>query len=89
MLHRERHPINRKRVRRLIDGWGWSRYAPKPTLSRPQLQQATHPYPLPRRLVIARANQVWSSDIAYLRIEPGFPCLWWRGHRLVSATSWP
>ena len=74
VLRREGHPVNRKRVRRLMRRMGLESIAPKPSLSRPHPRQAVYPYLL-RGLVIARANQVWSSDITYLRIERGFAYL--------------
>ena len=45
--------------------------APKPSTRRPHPQQVIYPYLL-RGVVIERPNQVWSTDITYLRIERGF-----------------
>jgi putative transposase len=74
VLRREGHPVNRKRVGRLMRRMGLESIAPQPSLSRPHPQQAVYPYLL-RGRVIARANQVWSSDITYLRIEREFAYL--------------
>lgn len=87
VLRREGHPVNRKRVRRLMRRMGLESIAPKPSLSRPHPRQAVYPYLL-RGLVIARANQVWSSDITYLRIERGFAYLVavidWHSRRVLA-----
>jgi len=48
--------------------------APKPDTSRPHPQQAVYPYLL-RGVVIERPNQVWSTDITYLRIDRGWAYL--------------
>ena len=69
-LRREGYPVNRKRVRRLMRAMGLVSIAPKPDTSRPHPQQAVYPYLL-RGVVIERPNQVWSTDITYLRIERG------------------
>lgn len=71
VLRREGHPIHRKRVRRRMRRRGLESIAPQPSLSQPHPQPVIYPYLL-RGLVIARANQVWSRDITYLRIERGF-----------------
>jgi putative transposase len=71
VLRREGHPVNRKRVRRLMRRMGLESIAPKPATSRPHPQQVIYPYLL-RGGVIERPNQVWSTDITYLRIERGF-----------------
>lgn len=66
VLRREGHPVNRKRVRRLMRRMGLESIAPKPSLSRPHPRQAVYPYLL-RGLVIARASK-------YPPAEPG--ALW-------------
>ena len=73
VLRREEGLINRKRVRRLMRRMGLESIAPKPSTSRPHPQQVIYPYLL-RGVVIERPNQVWSTDITYLRIERGFAC---------------
>ena len=74
VLHREGYRVNRKRVRRLMRAMGLVSVAPKPNTSRPHPQQAVYPYLL-RGVVIERPNQVWSTDITYLRIERGWAYL--------------
>lgn len=87
VLRREGHPVDRQRVRRLMRRMGLESIAPKPSLSRPHPQQAVYPYLL-RGLVIARANQVWPSDITYLRIARGFAYLVavidWHGRSVLA-----
>jgi putative transposase len=73
-LRREGYPVNRKRVRRLMRAMGLVSVAPKPNTSQPHPQQAVYPYLL-RGVVIERPNQVWSTDITYLRIERGWAYL--------------
>jgi len=74
VLRREGYRVNRKRVRRLMRAMGLVSIAPKPNTSRPHPQQAVYPYLL-RGVVIERPNQVWSTDITYLRIERGWAYL--------------
>ena len=74
VLRREGYRVNRKRVRRLMRVMGLMSIAPKPNTSRPHPQQAVYPYLL-RGVVIERPNQVWSTDITYLRIERGWAYL--------------
>jgi putative transposase len=44
---------------------------PKPNLSKPAPGHRIYPYRL-RHVVITRPNQVWSSDITYIRLRAGF-----------------
>ena len=74
VLRREGYRVNRKRVRRLMRAMRLVSIAPKPDTSRPHPQQAVYPYLL-RGMVIERPNQVWSTDITYLRIERGWAYL--------------
>ena len=74
VLRREGYRVNRKRVRRLMRAMGLVSVAPKPDTSRPHPQHAVYPYLL-RGVVIERPNQVWSTDITYLRIERGWAYL--------------
>ena len=74
VLRREGYRVNRKRVRRLMRVMGLMSIAPKPNTSRPHPQQAVYPYLL-RGVIIERPNQVWSTDITYLRIERGWAYL--------------
>jgi putative transposase len=63
--------INRKRVIRLMKTMGLEAIYPKPNLSKPQAEHTKMPYLL-RGLKIDHPNQVWSSDITYIRMRSGF-----------------
>ena len=65
------HRVNEKRVRRLLRLMGlWAVY-PKPRLSQPALGAQIYPYLL-RDVKVGRADQVWSSDITYVRLWQGW-----------------
>ena len=63
--------VNRKRVRRLMQQMGIEAIYPKPRLSDPAPGHRIYPYRL-RGLAITRPNQVWSTDITYIRLRSGF-----------------
>ena len=63
--------VNRKRVQRLMRILGLAGMAPGPNTSRPHPQHKVYPYLL-RGVVVTRANQVWSTDITYIRLAHGF-----------------
>ena len=65
------HRINRKRVRRLMGILGLAGMAPGPHTSGPHPQHKVYPYLL-RGMAVSRPNQVWSTDITYLRLARGF-----------------
>jgi putative transposase len=65
------HRINRKRVQRLMGTLGLAGLAPGPNTSQPHPQHRIYPYLL-RGLEIDRPNQVWSTDITYVRLPRGF-----------------
>lgn len=65
------HAINRKRVQRLMRVLGLAGMAPGPHTSRPHPQHKVYPYLL-RGVDIDRPNQVWSTDITYIRLARGF-----------------
>ena len=65
------HPINRKRVQRLMGRLGLAGMAPGPNTSRPHPQHKVYPYLL-RGVAVTRPNQVWSTDITYVRLTHGF-----------------
>ena len=66
-----KEPINPKRVRRLLRKMGLMAVYPKPNLSKPTPGHKIYPYLL-RGLEITRPNQVWSTDITYIRLAGGF-----------------
>jgi len=70
-LHRLGHAANRKRVQRLMRKMGLESIAPKPGTSWRALGHKIYPYLL-RGLEINRPNQVWCSDITYIRLTGGF-----------------
>ena len=68
------HPVNRKRVQRLMGVLGLAGMAPGPNTSRPHPQHKVYPYLL-RGVNVTRPNQVWSTDITYIRLARGFAYL--------------
>ena len=65
------HKINRKRVQRLMGILCLAGMAPGPDTSRPHPQHKVYPYLL-RGVKVIRPNQVWSTDITYIRLARGF-----------------
>lgn len=63
--------VNPKRVRRLMRQMGLEAIYPKPRLSQPSPGHRIYPYLL-RELKIERPDQVWASDITYIRLRQGF-----------------
>jgi putative transposase len=63
--------VNRKRVTRLMALMGIEAVYPKPKLSQPGEGHRIYPYLL-RGVGIDRVNQVWSTDITYIRMAQGF-----------------
>lgn len=70
-LRGQGHPVNRKRVQRLMRLMGLEAIHPKPRTSRPAPEHRVYPYLL-RGLAITRPNQVWCSDITYIPMPCGF-----------------
>jgi putative transposase len=70
-LLKQGHRVNEKRVRRLLRMMGlWAVY-PKPRLSQPVQGTQVYPYLL-KGVSVDRADQVWSTDITYVRLWQGF-----------------
>jgi putative transposase len=63
--------VNRKRVTRLMELLGIEAVYPKPKLSQPGDGHKIYPYLL-RGVGVDRVNQVWSTDITYIRMARGF-----------------
>jgi putative transposase len=68
------YEVNRKRVSRLMDLMGIEAVYPKPKLSQPGQGHRIYPYLL-RETKVERVNQVWSTDITYIRMAQGFAYL--------------
>jgi putative transposase len=74
-LQRQGFRIGHNRVRRLLRLMGLEALYPKPRLSIPGgPEHRVYPYLL-RSLRIDHVNQVWSSDITYIRLTRGFAYL--------------
>jgi putative transposase len=70
-LRRQGHQVNHKRVGRLMRLMGLQAIHPKPKTSQAHLEHRKYPYLL-RGLVINRPDQVWCSDVTYIRLVRGF-----------------
>jgi putative transposase len=70
-LGEQGYMVNAKRVRRLMRQMGLEAIYRKPRLSVPEPGHRIYPYRL-RGVKIDRPNQVWSSDITYIRLRQGF-----------------
>ena len=66
--------VNRKRVQRLMATMGLAGMAPGPKTSKKHPQHKVYSYLL-RGVKVTRPNQVWSTDITYIRLERGFAYL--------------
>jgi len=62
---------NRKRVARLMHKMGLETLYPKPRPTQSHLGHCIYPYLL-RDVPITRVNQVWSTDITFIRLHSGF-----------------
>jgi len=71
LLRRQGHTVNPKRIRRLIRLMGLEAIYPKPNLSKASKEHKIYPYLL-RGVSIDQVNQVWSTDITYIRLNSGF-----------------
>jgi putative transposase len=74
VLRQQGYGVNPKRVRRLLRTLGLAALAPQPGTSRAAPSHPIYPYLL-RRVAIERVDQVWSSDITYVRLRGGFAYL--------------
>jgi putative transposase len=73
-LETQGYQVNAKRVRRLLRLMGLAAIYPKPNLSAPIIGHKVYPYLL-RGVPIDRVDQVWSTDITYIRMPGGFAYL--------------
>lgn len=70
-LRRQGHSVNHKRIGRLMRLMGLEAIYPKPRTSKPSKEHKIYPYLL-RGVSIDRPDQVWGSDITFIRLERGF-----------------
>ena len=63
--------VNRKRVQRLMGVLGIAGITPGPNTSKRELEHKIYPYLL-KGVPIVRPNQVWGTDITYIRLLHGF-----------------
>jgi putative transposase len=86
-LRKASHIVNRKRVQRLMRQMGLAGMAPGPNTSRAHPEHKVYPYLL-RGVPVVRPNQVWSTDITYIRLARGFAYLVavidWYSRRVLS-----
>ena len=70
-LRTQGYAVNAKRVRRLMRTMGLEAIYTKPRLSQAHPEHRIYPYLL-RGVPITRVNQVWSTDITFIRLHAGF-----------------
>jgi len=70
-LREDGHQVNHKRVGRLMQLMGIRAIYPKPRLSKGVDNCEKYPYLL-RGMFIQRPNQVWGTDITYIKLRQGF-----------------
>jgi putative transposase len=63
-----------KRIRRLMRKMGLEAIYPKPNTSKANKAHKIYPYLL-RNIAVTRPNQVWATDITYIRLKHGFAYL--------------
>jgi putative transposase len=84
---RLKKPVNRKCIQRCMRLMGLEAICPKPNTSKANKQHKKYPYLL-SNLSLTGPNQVWSSDITYLRLEGGFAYLVaiidWYSRRVIT-----
>ncbi|SHK18057.1 putative transposase [Fibrobacter intestinalis] len=79
--------VGRRLIRHLMEIMQIAAIYPKPNLSFPNKMNKTFPYLL-RNVAITHVNQVWSTDITYIRLKNGFAYLTavidWYSRRILS-----
>jgi len=65
------YEVNHKRVARLMEAMVLETIYPKPRTTLASPENRVYPYLL-RNVVVARPDQVWSTDITYIRLSRGF-----------------
>lgn len=86
-LKTQGYVVNRKRVQRLMRMMGLAGMSPGPNTSAKHPEHKIYPYLL-RGVDVIRPNQVWSTDITYIRLSKGFAYLVaimdWYSRRVLS-----
>jgi len=86
-LQHKGHPVNRKRVQRMMRTMGIQAVYPRPRTSIPGDGHKIYPYLL-KGLRIDRPNQVWATDISYIPLARGFMYLVaiidWHSRKVLS-----
>jgi len=81
------HDVNRKRVQGLMRTMGLAGMAPGPNTSRSHPEHKVYPYLL-RGVSVVKPDQVWGTDITYIRLARGFAYLAvimdWYSRRVLS-----
>ena len=81
------HAVNRKRVQGLMRTMGLAGMAPGPNTSRSHPEHKVYPYLL-RGVSVVRPDQVWGTDMTYIRLARGFAYLAvimdWYSRRVLS-----
>lgn len=90
-LRKEGHEVNPKRIRRLLRKMGLDAVYQPPKTSEANPEHQVFPYLL-RGVAIQRCDQVWSTDITYIRLTRGFVYLmavidWYSRYVLAWALS--
>lgn len=68
------YTVNRKRIQRLMRKMGLAGMAPGPATTVKHPAHKVYPYLL-RGVPVTRPNQVWSTDVTYIRLARGFAYL--------------
>ncbi len=93
-LNREGHSVGRKFVKKAMKYMGIEALYPKPKTTTANKEHYKYPYLLKDfrdyagRVVIEMTNQVWSTDITYIKLEKGFVYLAaiidWHSKKILS-----
>ncbi len=70
-LNRQGHPVNKKRIERLMGIMGLQGAVPGPHTSKPHPEHTIYPYLL-KGMVLTHSNLVWSTDLTYIPMPTGY-----------------
>jgi len=70
-FRRQGYRVNRKRIQRLMGVMGLRSILLGSNTSKPRKEHKKYPY-LYQGMVVGRSNQVWVTDITYIRLNGGF-----------------